>query len=166
MARTMPTVLQTLINNVQAQTLAVNDFDADAPGWQNTTGVPNISAMAGANMIAFKKVPDGAYGITLDVARNAPVPVVDGDDIQMGKEELDALIGYCLHLAMFKQQGDEFQSSVAYVQDFFSLAMVRNSRLKAVDFSEDAIMDNSVLEEEKRPRRAIQEAQPQQQGGQ
>ncbi len=128
MARTMPTVLQTLINNVQAQTLAVNDFDADAPGWQNTTGVPNISAMAGANMIAFKKVPDGAYGITLDVARNAPVPVVDGDDIQMGKEELDALIGYCLHLAMFKQQGDEFQSSVAYVQDFFSLAMVRRMR--------------------------------------
>jgi hypothetical protein len=165
LARTMPTVLQCLVNNSQVQTIAVSDLDTDAAGWQNSTGKPNTSAMAGCNLMAFRKVPGGIYGITLDVAINAPVPTNDADIIQLGKEELDALIGYCMHLAMFKQQGDEFLSSLQKVSDFFNLAMVKNSRLDAVDFSEDSILDNASLEEEKRPRRALADPQSQKQQG-
>lgn len=158
LARMMPTVLQAYVNNSPVQLMAVEDLDANSPGWQNVTGSPNVAAMAGTNLMALSKVPDAIYGMTADVVRNAIVPTADGDFIQVGREELDVIVNYALHLAIFKQQGTEFQESIGnYVADFFALAALKNSRLKANITFEDELTEKETREEALRPRRENQQ---------
>jgi hypothetical protein len=88
---------------------SVPELDAYRTGWQNESGAPDTVAIAGYNLIALAKVPDaGPYSVTVDVIQNAVVPSVDGDFLQIGREELDVILDYAQHLAAFKQGGAEF----------------------------------------------------------
>ena len=81
----------------------------------------------------------GAYGesgpidtISVDLVRNAPIPANDSAYVQLGREELDAVLDYAQHLAAFKQGGQEFQATMKHYSNFRRLALVRNQRLAAV----------------------------------
>jgi hypothetical protein len=114
-------------------------------------------------MFAVSPPPDTAnYSITLDVVQNAPVPVNAGDQLQLGREELDAIIGYAEHLALFKVGGAEFLSTTPLYDQMVRLAGVYNERLIAqVDFL-GAMSDRAIREENLRPRRIpVEQAQAQ-----
>jgi len=92
------------------------------------------------------------YSIMLDVAQNAPVPVNSGDKVQLGREELDAVLGEAQHLAAWKQGGDEFLASMPLHQTFMRLALLRNQRLAAAVPSKQPLYDRSSREEKQRVR--------------
>lgn len=88
-------------------------LDAQRPAWQQSEGAPRSLHLLNWNRVAVNPVPDGEYVIELEVVRKAPIPTSDDDYVQVGREQLDALLDYAQHVAMIKCQGQEFRESFA-----------------------------------------------------
>jgi hypothetical protein len=110
-------------------------FDADVydPGWQNNAGSPAAILICAQNLVAASPVPDGIYSITVDVLRNAVVPASDTDFIQVGREDLDAILGYAEHLATFKLGGAEFTVTLPLLDSFLKRAAAYNYRISELN---------------------------------
>jgi hypothetical protein len=129
------------------------EIDAASPQWQNRPGTPQDVALVGFNMAAIAPMPDGIYSVTMDVVRRAPVLSDDGDQLQVGREQLDMLLDYAEHLAAFKLGGPEFQGTVRNANNFLVQSMTYNQRLSA---SARYIIEPraaSQKEKQERPRR-------------
>lgn len=156
LAKIMSTVLRTMINGASVQTCALFDFDAQVPDWQNVTGAPTTPAMAGPNLLALypvpaitTAVPDGKFSITMDVVRNAIIPVNDDDKVQIERQFLATILDYGTHLASFKCQGGEFQATYEHYARMFRAAAEQNSRLME---NSDQFPVIAEQEEKDRPR--------------
>lgn len=152
LAKLSTTMMQAQVNGVTVYTDSLWSLDASDGSWQNTEDEPLAAVMAGLNVIGFSPVPDGAYGITLDVVRKAPVPTADGDFIQIGREEWEAVLGYSQHLASFKMHGEDFAETNVWYDRMVRLAALKNDRLRANARYFKALMDRTQLEEQRRPR--------------
>lgn len=161
LGRLHTSAVQGLVNGRQTFINALQSFDTYNNQWQNATpAAPTDLALASWNMLAVSPPPDSNsgtnYSISLDCIRNAPVPVLAGDFIQMGREELDTLVDYVEHLAMFKLGGDEFMDSIPLYGNFQRMAATYNEKLKAgIDFVEP-LGDRAQREEVLHPRVAQQ----------
>ena len=158
LARTHTSAVYAAIDGQDVLINALESFDAYNPNWMNVTDAPTDTALASWNMLAVSPVPDGdPHSVRLDVVQNAPVPVNPGDQIQIGREELDALLDYAEHLASFKLGGQDFLSTTPLFENMFNVAGIYNERLRAqVDFLAP-MADRAGREEELRPRRSAQE---------
>ena len=132
-ARQFTSIVVSYIEGVQVFPSSIAELDMYRPGWQNETAKqPEVLAIASWNMLVTAPVPDaGPYSVMLDVVRNAPVPSVNGDQIQLGREEIEAILDYGEHLAAFKQGGDDFTASGQQYSNMVELAKNRNQRLRA-----------------------------------
>lgn len=155
-ARIHTSVVNTLLNGVQQPTNALNSLDSFMPNWQNDVkGPPADAALASWNMFVVHPAPDalGPYSVALDVVQNAPVPLLGGDFVQLGREELDVVLDYAQHLCDFKRGGAEFLGTTGFYDRFLRLAGVYNERLRAaVDFF-SPMADRAVRDEQLVPRR-------------
>lgn len=152
--------VQGLINGAQAQIQAVKSFDTFNTNWQNVAaGKPTDLALASWNMLAVSPQPDNVgYSVTLDLVRNAVLPVNAGDLIQLGREELDAILDLAEHLAMFKIGGNEFMETVPLYQNFQRVAAVYNETLLATIDSVQPMADRATRQDVLEPRRTPQAA--------
>jgi hypothetical protein len=153
LTRISPSVAQAAIGDVTLIPQAIVDWDSLIPSWQNGTGIVRDLAFAGYNLMATRSVPDGAYGISLDVIRNAPVPSAEGDFIQVGRENLGAILDLAQHLAAFKQGGAEFTESAHLYQNFMEAAGIYNERLRSTSFYLATIQGQTLREAKLRTRR-------------
>ena len=154
-ARSAASVIQAAINEQQTFTESVSDLDAFNRSWQASRGAPKATAMASWNMFGVAPVPDNVnpYSITLDVVQNAPIPVADGNFIQLGREELDAVLDYAEHISALKMGGAEFAATVPLLQRFLRVAGQYNERLKVSGDFLPATLGQTVKEDLRRPRR-------------
>ena len=88
-------------------------------------------ATAGLNYVAFSPPADGSTTISLDVTRTAQLPWGDSDFIQLGRELYSPVLDYCVHLAMFKVGGAEFQATMPLLENFFEMCSNYNKRMEA-----------------------------------
>jgi hypothetical protein len=126
-------ILQYQLQGVTTIMSTVAEMDTYRPGWQNQFGAPSVLLEIGQNLVGISKVPDGSYSVVLDVFRNAVVPVNDWDFIQVGRQDLDPILGYCEHLASFKLGGTEFISTMPLLDSFFKQAKAYNARISELD---------------------------------
>lgn len=153
-ARLYTSVVQVEINGVAARVDSLFDLDTNVPGWMSAAPAkPNIVAMAGMNLVGLSPVPDAIYSITADVVRNAPVPVAEGDSVELGREELDVILDYAVHLASFKQGGAEFAATISHYERMFRQAAIYNDKLRAVSNFLETEGDRAVRETRHRLRR-------------
>jgi hypothetical protein len=151
-----PNILNLMVNNVPVPINALQDADANDPGWENRTGTPNDAAIY-RDMIAFRPVPDAIYGITADVLRPAPIPALDADFVQLGPEQLDAVIDYAHHIASFKESGAEFDITQRQFNNLVERAANHNNKLQAISIFREVLEDRSVREDWRRPRKETSE---------
>lgn len=150
-------VMRAYVNDSAVQVDALENLDAFLPGWQigmfnpAKQSAPTIAAMAGLNLVALSPVPDDTYGVTVDVVRNAVVPVADGDFIQLGREELDVVIDYAQHVASFKQAGEEFKATQQGFQRFVGGAAGYNQKLTTTAIYADVMKGQAGAEKVVRP---------------
>lgn len=147
-----PIVLRALINNQQASLVSIEELDTQAPGWTNVPGPPDTIGVS-HYMLAMSPVPDAEYGISLDVLRTAPVPLLPGDPVQLGVEELDAILDYAHHIGSFKEGGVEFDVTQRNFKNMVQQASVFNERLSAMSFYRDWFEDKGKKEQDRRSRR-------------
>lgn len=155
LARIHTSVVTSYINGTKVFPVPIKELDQYRPSWQNGIGVPDMVGVMSWNMIAVALTPDSVapYSVQLDVVQNAPMPVDGTSQLQVSREELDAILGYAQHVASWKQGGDEFMATVPLYKNFIELAKVRNERLRAAIPFYDPMMDRASKEEFENPRR-------------
>lgn len=136
LAKIMASTMLVYVNDEEVPIQSLERIDMARPAWQSTaagTGVADVQCVvqAGPNLIGLFKVPSFVYAFTVDVVRNADVPVNDGDRIQIDDMYLGSLLDYCVHLAMFKEGGQMFLDTMPLYKSFMIAAMQANAQLKA-----------------------------------
>jgi len=126
-------VVQCEINGVPKIPSSVTDYDIYESAWHNTITTPRDVLLMGQNLISTNPVADGVYSITADVICNAPTPTLDADFIQIGRQDLEVVLGYAEHIAAFKLGGGEFMSTMPLFNSFMKQAMAYNTRLAKIN---------------------------------
>lgn len=101
------------INGKRMTISSLAQLSAQRPDWEGFSGTPRSLHMLNWNKFAVYPVPDGAYTITVEVIKKAPIPAADADYMQVGREQMQAIYDYAQHLALLKCQGVEFTQSYA-----------------------------------------------------
>lgn len=140
------TILQAYVNGAPVSTQSVFDFDNFQPDWL-TLGTPNCLGMLGSNLVAVAPAADDVYVVAVDAVRNAPQMVSDSDFVPFGKEYQDVIIDYAAHLAIFKQGGAEFQSTLPQYDAFVKAAVAYNNRMNAQNLSFETMIDKARAQE-------------------
>jgi hypothetical protein len=155
LAKLQATSLQVFVNNDEVPVASMKRLDLMRPNWQSTTGTDvQMIGQESANLIALYQVPSSIYTVTVDLVRNALVPVADTDHIQLGDEFAGPLLDYCVHLAMFKEGGAEFMRTMPLFKSFVNAAMNYNNELRSI------IRAFPILYEKSQSQRKERELQP------
>jgi len=156
-----PALLAARIANVPLQIDAIRNADLFRTTWQALAHArPDTLLTCGLNLVAAAPIPDaGPYSLTLTVVQNAPIPANDGDNVQVAREHLDSLLDYCVHLALFKCGGLEFQMTTPLLERFIKDCAQYNSMLAEWGNFSKIMQEVSQQEEMMNPR-----AVPQTQG--
>lgn len=85
--------------------------------------------------------------VILNVIENAPVPVADTDNIQVTRDVLDVLLDYCVHIAMFKCGGAEFQETIQLFDNFRKSAQAENKRIAGLGLYDDVVKSQGRRQE-------------------
>jgi hypothetical protein len=143
------------IGNVPLQIDSVRGADTYRTSWQaETPGQPDTILHAGLNLIALAPTPDGPtipYSLTATVVENAPIPIADGDFIQVSRADLDVLLDYSVHLALFKAGGAEFKSTMSLFERFIKSAALYNQKLSELAEYKSIIYAQSQSEKQMNP---------------
>lgn len=117
---------------------SLGDMDGGHPGWQGQTTTSGSSVPTSpqnwlplsVDMIAIWPA-DAAGGNTLTVDGVATTPQLSAADdyIDIGNEELNAIVGYALHVMALKEGGARFQATLPYLIEFLSQAAEENDQL-------------------------------------
>lgn len=113
---------------------SVFEMDSFASGWQNAPGAFALG-MGGRNLLAIASPAPVAF----DLAANFPIPRSDSDWIDLPADAVHATLDYALHLAAFKMGGDEFFSTEQQRAGFVQTAAAQNSRLRQLNFYNEAM---------------------------
>lgn len=95
---------------------SLSEADRFSPTWQLVPDEPNTLLLAGQSLIALLP-PPGAFGgpwtVTLDVVRNAPVPAINTDILQVSQDVYDTVLDIAQHTALFKEGVGQLQQAEA-----------------------------------------------------
>ena len=153
MAKIAPMLISARVAGTPLNFSSTYEMDAYNLDWQNTAAAaPTDLLQAGRNLVAFYPKPIGATAILLDIVQNAPIPAADATNIEIGREQLEAILGYAEHLAMFKVAGDEWKATNSGYENLVKSAAIYNSRLAASALFKDVVKGNPSREETERPR--------------
>lgn len=140
LAVTQPFVLSAEINGIPVLPSSLFDLDMaySSPHWQSLPGTPTDLGIAGDHM-ALRPVPDSAsHSVVLDLVRKAPQPAIgaagDTSQIEVGREDLGALLDGAQALALFKQGGVAIDDAARLMRSMTSAAVRYNSRLAALGY--------------------------------
>lgn len=157
MARLLPVVVHTELNGVPLIPSTLQEADGENPGWQNI--VANVRnpvsevLLCSANLIGLRAVPDSAYSVTCDVVRRTPIPSSGATNVQLGREQLDMILDYAEHLALFKVGGAEWHATDKQANNFLMQSLTYNQRLSAAALASFSASLQSQRQKQGVPRR-------------
>lgn len=126
-----PALLALRLGSTPLQIDSIRSADLYDASWQaRTAGTPAVALHAGLNLVALSPAPDSTpRSLLATVVRNAPLPANDAADVEVSRENLNAILDYAQHLAAWKQGGDEFSRSLELLKSFMQQAALYNSKL-------------------------------------
>ena len=153
LARISASILNVSINEMPVEVGPVEAQDAFNANWMNSTpGAPYAILSAGWNLFAAFPIPDGVYGFSCDIIRNMPIPSGPANFVQIGREFIDTILDYSVHLASFKMGGQEFTSSHPNYESLVKMASQQNDKLRANAESFSVLQSREQAEGKLRPR--------------
>lgn len=111
--------------------ISIEEIGAYIPAYQSTTAtvVPKQWIPMGLNLIALYTQISVTNSMTVDYIRLAPVPSNLSDYVQLGEEDMSALIDFVVFMAHLKEGGSELTTAVPRMQNFLKQAAKYNSKL-------------------------------------
>jgi hypothetical protein len=149
-----PALLSLRLNNLPLPIDSIRNLDLYSTNWQGQAqATPQQVGVGGLNLMAFSPPPDaGPYSVTATVVRNAPIPASDANFIQAGYDEIDVLLDYCVHVAMFKCGGAEHSATMPLLERFMQAAQQYNSKLNQSAEFRSFLKSLSQMQEQSEPR--------------
>jgi len=148
----MPWLLQGFINNIAVDTQAIAGADRFNYEWESRASAFPEIVVGGIDLYAVSPVPTSLTTIGMTVVGNAPVPVLDSDEIQVPRDILDCILDEGQHLALFKCGGEEFKASMELHKSFVEMAMRQNKRLRASGILATTIRPPVNRQDQQQPR--------------
>lgn len=129
LARTSSIVWAARINNVPVEMAALTEADQYAIRWQSVQGMPRSILTTDSTLLALSPPPNTpavtpSYSVTLDLVRNAPVPITGTDFLQLGEEVLDVIYDYAEHVALTKEGAPSLDATKGLLDRFMRAAGV------------------------------------------
>lgn len=148
-----PALLAARINDVPVSVDAIREGDTYRANWQSlAAGTPDSVLYAGLNQVALVPKPDvGPYSVTASVVANMPLPANDGANLQLGRDDVEAVLDYAQHIASFKCGGAEFAGTFPLLQSFLSHSMLFNSKLNAQSLYKELLYGRAQQERSVNP---------------
>jgi hypothetical protein len=158
LARMLPVIVHAEINGVPLLAVTLQEIDSGDPNWQNSVAssaqAVDTLVLAAPNLIALSAIPNTAYSVTLDVVRRTPT-YNDIDTVQIGREQLDMILDYAEHLALFKVAGAEWHATERQAANFLLQSLTYNSRISAAARAAFSAADQSQRQKQQVPRRTV-----------
>jgi len=111
---------------------SLQSLDTLIPAWQGAANA-TISYLApiGMDQIAIHPPPTATTSLYVSNVRTAILPTADGDFIQVGEEDLPAIVDCAHFLGTIKEGGAELKDALPLLQNFLKQASKYNSRLSS-----------------------------------
>jgi hypothetical protein len=142
------------VAGLPVDTPSVIEMDAYAQNWEEDSNAdaPNL-VIGGMDFIALAPFignsgngyGQGGYGgggyggdpattlsCVITVVGNAPIPTVDGDQIQLSRNAVDQVLNYAQHVASFKRGGTDFTITIPLYEQFETYCASVNSNYSAL----------------------------------
>lgn len=125
-------------------------MDAGQMYWRNQSGPPVVGSVL-YDILVVSPMPDNSYPITVDMCITAPIPQSGADFVNLGKEEIRAILFYAAHVLTFKCGGSEFQNTFDNYDDFMRSIENRNQITSAKILYLKSILGQAQKELSARP---------------
>lgn len=132
-----PWIMLGKVNNEAVSTDSIYAMDRYDPEWDSNPGSFGPVIVTGG--IDFLAAPVGA-GIGVTVLGNAPVPVVDGDFVQVSRSDWDIVLDLAQVFATFKQGGQEFKDALELEARAIQACAAENSRIRSLGCFSDILI--------------------------
>jgi hypothetical protein len=101
--------------------------------WESASGTPEFWAPEGVNLIAIHPTTTGT--VVVEGFSDAPWLNTDADYIDIGDDDLEAILGYCGGAYLtFKEGGQELEAAKPSLQSLIAQGAEKNGRLRASAF--------------------------------
>lgn len=150
----LPWLLQATVASVSCDTLGFKEIDTQEQNWEQVHPSDDPQIVVGAvDLVALAPfVTSTAVSTVLTVVQNAPVPVVDGDSIQLSRDGVDAVLAYAQHLASFKMGGADFAVTMPLFEQFDKYCGSKNAMYSALGMSRPQMLEEGDHQEFDDPR--------------
>ncbi len=128
-----------IFNNMPLMPAGLLDLDMGSPGWQTTTRAAGPYLWVPISlrlMVVWPALPTPAAGpfvqqtVTIDGMPKVPILSADGDYVNLGQEEINAILDYAVHAASISQGAPAMDATEGHRQRFWIAAQLRNEQLK------------------------------------
>jgi hypothetical protein len=97
---------------------ALYNVDTSYPTWRNQVGPPVEFGSLYDIFVLVPGIPDNIYPMYANVVQAPPLPVLPGDYLQIGDEDVETLERYVAHILTFKCGGKDFTQTIPYYDEF------------------------------------------------
>jgi hypothetical protein len=146
-----PWIMLTKITGRATTTVSIANADRYSPGWDlNSTTQMDLPFIVTGG-IDFFAAPIGA-SVGLTVLGNAPVPVTDGDFVQVSRANWDTVLDLAQVFAGFKMGGGEFQQLLEVEERALQACAAENTRLKSTGAFADIFLQRGGAQDREQER--------------
>lgn len=110
--------------------ITLKELNLLSPTWLGLVGTsPSYWFHIGLNVVALQPNATGTTPITTYYIDTAPIPSSDGSYIQVGEEDMNAIIEYVGFIASIKEGGQELKDATSSLKFFLDAASKYNARV-------------------------------------
>lgn len=157
--RSLPWLLWATIDGVPVDTPGVVEMDQYTYGWDfsaysfATPSTQSALVVGGVDFVGTSPVfSAGGHSVVLNVVGNAPIPVQNGDFVQVSRDVFDVILDYAQNVSSFKMGGQEFQQTLPLLKNFAQAAIETNNRLRNLGLFRDVLLTEGQRQELSQPR--------------
>lgn len=147
--KTIRTINRVIVNGSQVPLDTFAAIDAGNMYWRNQIGAPLICGALN-DFVIITPVPDKIYGASFDVVQSAPIPADGTQFVQIGQEEADNILDYCVNYLMLKCGGKDLQDTFSLYDGFMGKIDARKAS-NAVKILYMELINQPEQEESQRP---------------
>lgn len=130
----LPWLVNATIGSASVDTPSFKEIDAWEQNWEqrHNPADPQI-VVGGIDFVATAPFPTSVIvSSVLTVVGNAPIPAADGDEVQLSRDGVDAVLNYAQHAASFKMGGEDFALTLPLYEQFEAYCRQKNSQYAAL----------------------------------
>lgn len=131
----LPWLIQARVASIAVGTPGYLEMDTQQQNWEQSQNATDpMVVVGGMDLVAL--APNNTTAATvssvLTLVGNAPVPVADGDPIQLSRDGVDAVLARAQHVAMFKLGGADFAATIPLLEQFEAYCRNKNAQYSAL----------------------------------